>query len=165
MPTEQRIDTGKVSDRRILHFANLDEVLADVNQLAAADREMRRQCTGNWTLGQNLGHLASWVNFSFDGVPMKVPLIVRWMMRPMKNRTLFKPMPAGRNIPRVPGGTLGVAMLSTDEGVARITAAYARLKAGPPAIPHLLFGALTHEEWINQHLRHAELHLSFCKAK
>ena len=96
---------------------------------------------------------------------MKVPWFVRLMMRPMKrSAALYKPMPPGRNIPRVPGGTLATDPLPIDEGVARIKQACARLKAGPPGLPHLLFGKLTHEEWINQHLRHAELHLSFLRA-
>ena len=70
-------------------------------------------------------------------------------------------MPAGRHIPKIPGGTIGVEELSTDEGFSQLNEALARMKAAPSSTPHLLFGPLTHDEWINQHLRHAELHLSF----
>jgi hypothetical protein len=163
MATAQKVDTAHVAQRKVLHFKSLDEVQAEVDRLAAADRDGRLRMLGNWTFGQNLGHLASWVNYSFDGVPMKVPFIVRLIMRPMKKIALYKAMRAGSKIPRVPGGTLGKDVFSSEEGVTRITAAFKRLKAGPPAIPHLLFGPLTHDEWINQHLRHAELHLSFCQ--
>jgi len=40
-----------------------------------------------------------------------------------------------------------------------------RLRAGPPARPNVIFGPLTHDEWIQLHLRHAELHLSFFAVK
>jgi hypothetical protein len=36
-----------------------------------------------------------------------------------------------------------------------------RLEAGAPNLPHILFGPLTHDQWINTHLHRAELHLSF----
>jgi hypothetical protein len=39
------------------------------------------------------------------------------------------------------------------------------LAKAPPTIPHALFGPLTHDEWIAQHLRHAELHLSFLRTE
>jgi hypothetical protein len=164
MATAQKIDTGKVAQRKSLHFNSIDEAQAEVDRLAKTERDGRLRMLGNWTFGQNLCHLASWVNYSFDGVPLKVPFIVRMLLRPMKKRTLYKPMPAGSNIPRVPGGTIGADPISSEAGVEKITSAYKRLKEGSPAIPHLLFGPLTHDEWINQHLRHAELHLSFCQA-
>ena len=119
---------------------------------------------GNWTLGQTLGHLASWADYSYDGVPLKVPFFVKLIMRPMKRRFLRGPMPAGRNIPKVPGGTLATEPLSTEEGLARIRRSFSRLRDEPPTRPHLLFGPLTHEQWIQLHLRHAELHLSFLRA-
>lgn len=161
MTTTEKIDTGRVSQRRTLHFKTLDEALADATELVEAEEARRLARLGNWTLGQNFGHLAAWVNYSFDGVPLKVPWFVKLIMRTMKNRTLYKPSAPGQNIPKVPGGTLGTELLSTEEGYARVSKAYARLKAGSPSIPHLLFGPMTHDEWINQHLRHAELHLSF----
>ena len=45
-----------------------------MEQLAAAEREGRLRSVGNWTLGQTLGHLAAWADYSYDGVPLKVPL-------------------------------------------------------------------------------------------
>jgi len=164
MTTSAPIDTGRIAGRRELHFTKIDEALADVEQLAAADREGRLQRVGNWTLGQTLGHLASWADYSYDGVPMKVPLFVRLMMRPMKRRFLRGPMPAGKNIPKVPGGTLAIDPLSIEEGLARFRRSFTRLRDEPPTRPHLLFGPLTHAQWIQSHLRHAELHLSFLRA-
>ena len=36
-----------------------------------------------------------------------------------------------------------------------------RLQAEAPTAPNVIFGQLTHEEWIAINLRHAELHLGF----
>ena len=147
--------------RRTLKFISLNEVVADVKTLAAADAAGKLRCCGNWTFGQILNHLATWVDYSFDGVPMKVPFFVKWMVRPMKRRFLTKPMKAGSRIPKVEGGTLAISVVPTTEALEHFHRSFDRLAKGPPAIPHMLFGLMTHDEWIAQHLRHSELHLSF----
>ena len=158
-------ETSAIPDRRSLHFTTLDEMLADANEMALADGHERLRTLGNWTFGQNLGHLASWINYSYDGAPLNVPWFVRLPVRLlMKNHTLNRPMKPGLRIPRVSGGTFGTEVFSTEVGLDQFDRACARLKVGPPATPHMLFGPLTHEEWIKQHLRHGELHLSFARA-
>jgi hypothetical protein len=161
MPQASPIRTDQVLGRRGLHFSTIDEALAEGERVAMADRAGRVRCLGNWTLGQNLGHLATWVQMSFDGVPMKVPWFVRLFMRPMRSRFLYKPMAPGRNVPGVSNGTFGTEPLTLDEGLARFRQTYTRLKTETPSKPNVLFGPLTHDQWINLHLRHAELHLSF----
>jgi hypothetical protein len=155
------VNTKSVSGRRRLHFCNVDGVVADVDGLADAERAGKLVSVGNWTFGQVLGHLAGWVDYSYDGVPMKVPAVLRWVVRPFKNRILYKRMRAGSRIPRIPSGTLSTEPLSTEQGLERFRSRFARLAAECPARPHALLGPLNHAEWINQHLRHAELHLSF----
>ena len=39
--------------------------------------------------------------------------------------------------------------------------AFERLQASCPPHENILFGKLTHDEWIQMNLRHAELHLGF----
>jgi hypothetical protein len=163
MPSLAPIDTRHVNGRRELHFQTVDDALADGEMLAKAHREGNLRCMGNWTPGQNLGHIAAWINYSYEGAPLKVPLLVRLMMRPMKRRFLYKPMAPGARIPKVPGGTIGFEPLSFEEGYDRFRRAFLRLKESPPPLPHLLFGPLTHAQWICSHLRHAELHLSFMR--
>jgi hypothetical protein len=85
-------------------------------------------------------------------------------MRPMKKRFLYQSMPAGVRIPRTPGGTFGMEVMSVDEGLDRYRRALARLKAEAPQRRHPIFGEMTHDEWIAGQLRHAELHLSFVRA-
>lgn len=153
------------TERRTLQFSCLDQAQADVQTLAEAEQRGKLRCMGNWTFGQTLGHLANWVDYSYDGIPMKIPFFVRWIMRPMKKRILTKPMKPGAKIPRAPGGTLGIELVSSVDGVAHFQKAFTRLAKSPPAMPHALFGPMTHEEWIAQHLRHSELHLSFLRVE
>ena len=61
------IDTGKVQDRRKLRYQSIDELLADMDRIAAADKAGKLRCTGNWTAGQAMGHLAAWINYSYEG--------------------------------------------------------------------------------------------------
>ncbi len=147
----------------MLRFERLDEALADVQAMAQLERAGKLRCLGKWTFGQVLGHLATWVDYSYDGVPMKVPFFLKWMLRPMKQRFLNKPMRAGSNIPRVPGGTLAIDVFSSEEGVARFNRSFTRLRGEAPGLPHLLFGVMSHEDWVKMHLRHSELHLSFLR--
>jgi hypothetical protein len=165
MGETEAIRTAKVKGRRTLHFNRIEDAMADVDALEGPARAGTARCLGNWTFGQILGHLAAWVEYSFDGVPMKKPpFIIRLILRPMKRRFLYKPMSAGSKIPGVPGGTLGFEPLSLEDGLARFRSAFSRLARETPALPHLIFGLLTRDEWINQHLRHAELHLSYVRA-
>jgi hypothetical protein len=54
-------------------------------------------------------------------------------------------------------------MLSRDDGISRYRAALERLAREAPTQPNVVFGPLTHDQWIKLNLRHAELHLSFCQ--
>lgn len=149
--------------RRTLRFETIDAALAEADRLVAAEREGRLMRTGNWPLGQMLGHLATWANFAFDGYPPEVraPLPVRMILRLMRNGILTKRMMPGIKVGRVPGGTLGLEPMSVDDGLARYRVAMERLRTTAPTITNPVFGALTHEQWIQLNLRHAELHFSY----
>ena len=62
-PSKQ-VDTGKVPGRRPLRFESIDQVLAEVDRLVEAERAGQLKRLGNWTLGQVLGHLAVWAEYS-----------------------------------------------------------------------------------------------------
>ena len=149
--------------RRELRFDSIDAALADAERLAAAEREGRLASCGNWTLGQALGHLATWANFAFDGYPdsLHPPLPVRVIAKLLRRKIIYGRMMPGMRIGKLPGGTVGLEVLSTDEGLSRYRAAMQRLRATPPTIVNPVFGPLTHDQWIQLNLRHAELHLSF----
>ncbi len=155
------VDTGKVAGRRLLRFESIDQVTAEVDRLVEAERAGQLRRLGNWTLGQTLGHLATWAEYSYTGAPLKVPFFIKWILRLRKQKFLFGPMRAGVRIPGVEGGTLAIEPLPLDEALARMRRVMERLKREAPTAPSAIFGPLKHEEWIAITLRHAELHLGF----
>jgi hypothetical protein len=163
LPGGMLVDTGKVAGRRVLHFHSLEEIIADAERLAAAERAGKLKRLGNWTLGQALGHLGSWNDFAYDGYPSKPPFWVKLLLRPMKKKFLTGPMRSGVQIPKVAGGTFAIDPMPTDEALEMFKRSIARLRSSPPPLPNPLFGQMTHEEWKNLATRHSELHLSFFK--
>ena len=155
------MDTAKVAGRRTLCFESIDQMMAEVDRLVEAERAGRLRRLGNWTLGQALGHLATWAEYSYTGAPLKPPFFIRWLLRLRKRGFLYRPMPAGVKIPRVEGGTLATEPMPTEEALGRLRRVMERLKSEAPAVPNVIFGPLTHDEWIALNLRHAELHLGF----
>jgi hypothetical protein len=149
--------------RRQLRFQTTDDAIDEAERLARAEREGRLARAGNWSLGKTLGHLATWANFAHDGYPPDVspPLPVRLVIRLMRGRILRDGMSPGMRIGRMPEGTLGLDELPTEEGLGRYRAALRRLAASAPTGASPVFGRLTHEQWIQLNLRHAELHLGF----
>lgn len=161
------VNTGQVKDRRTLRFNSPGEALADARALVAAENAGTLRRSGNWSLGEAFTHVAAFMDFPYDGYPpvLKPPVFIRVIMPLMKRRFLTKPLPTGFRIPGIAAGTVGAERVSTDEGLARLEKAWARLQAGPPSVPNPVFGSLKHDEWINLHLRHSELHQSFMHPK
>jgi hypothetical protein len=145
----------------MLRLESIDQLMVEVDRLAQAERAGRLRRLGNWTLGQTLGHLAAWAEYSYAGAPLKVPFFIRWILRLRKRQMLYGPMRAGVRIPGVEGGTLATAPVPLDEALGRMRRAMERLKSEAPTAPNVIFGPLKHEEWIALQLRHAELHLGF----
>jgi hypothetical protein len=157
------IDTAKVQDRRPLRYGSVDDVLADVDRIVAAERAGTLRRTGNWTAGQAMGHVAAWINFAYEGFPMKPPpWFIRLILRRMKSKYLRGGLPSGVRIPKAEHGTYAVEPLATDEGASRLRTALQRLKSDEPAnYDSPAWGKMEHEERVAINLRHAELHLSF----
>jgi hypothetical protein len=61
------VDTSKVTQRRKLHFETIDDCLVELGKIEAAEREGKLKTLGNWTAGQNLSHLAAWIEYGWDG--------------------------------------------------------------------------------------------------
>lgn len=157
------IDTAKVQ-RRSLAFNSIDDVLREIDRIIAAEQQGTLRTTGNWSAGQILNHLASWIDYGYDGFPAKAnpPWFVRFILRMQKNRYIRKGAPAGVKIPGIPGGTFGIEPMSTHEGAAKLKKSLTRLKNREPVkYPSPAFGAMTHEEREQFQCRHAELHMGF----
>ncbi len=156
------MDTAKVQDRRSLRFNSIDELLAEIDRIVAADKGGRLRCSGNWTAGQIFGHLAGWIEYAYEGYPMKVPWFIRMLIRRKRDTYLREGMPAGVRIPRAEGGTYSTQAYPTEEGASRLRKALRRLKNREPArYDSPAFGRMSDDERIALNLRHAELHLSF----
>ncbi|RJP33680.1 MAG: DUF1569 domain-containing protein [Phycisphaerales bacterium] len=154
------IDTAK-AERRRLRFNSIDEVLAEVDRIVAAEKAGRLRRTGNWTAGQVLGHLATWIEYAYTGYPMRVPWFIRFLIRRKLPAMLRDGMQAGVRIPKVEGGTYGTEDVSIDEAAKRLRAALDRMKREPPRHHSPAFGPMSDEDRVTLNLRHAELHLGF----
>ncbi len=149
--------------RRRLRFNSIAEALAEADRLVVADRAGKLTCVGKWTLGQAIGHLATWAEFAFDGYPLEVqaPLPVRLLLRLFRPVILRNGMTTGVKIGKLPGGTLGLELIETEPALERLRVVFGKLEKASPQIANPAFGIMTHEQWIQLNLRHAELHLGF----
>jgi hypothetical protein len=152
----------KNAERRALRFNSVEELVAEVDRLVAADKAGKLRRTGNWTLGQALGHLAAWINYGYEGFPIgKPPWPVRIMLKILKKKYLREGMPGGVRIPKTAEGTFGIDLMSAEEGAARLKKALAKMQAEEPKYPSPAWGHMPSDERIAINLRHAELHLSY----
>jgi hypothetical protein len=155
--------TRRVKDRRRLRFENFEDVLRDAESLASAECARTLRASGNWKLGQVLGHLAFWADAAFDGYPdlPRPSWLMRKLMPLFRKYVSFKRMPAGFRFRGVEGGTFGITEMSTEGGLDRLRRAYNRLASQTPPPHDQGFGEMSRDELLGFHLRHAELHLSF----
>lgn len=147
--------------RRELRFESAAEVLAEAERIAAAERAGRLRRGGKWSPGQCFGHLAGWIDFCFDGYPLVAPPDMAEKALARKPTALREGLRGGVHIPGIEGGTAAIEDMSLEDGLARLRTAWGRLQGGTPRFPHPFFGAMTYEEWMMLHLRHAELHMSY----
>jgi len=145
--------------RRVLSFASTQDVIDDCLNLSSAPCRM----LGQWTLAQNIRHLAKGVDCFYDGFGFELNWFMRRILGPLvKRRVIRKGMPQGVRLP-VKAGALLPPPENDDLPAAleHLHNAISRLEQEPPRHPHPFFGRLTHEEARQFMLRHAELHLSF----
>ena len=150
---------------RKLDYANLDEMLADVDDLLQYGYER----SGNWTLGQAAGHVAEWISFPMDGFPTP-PLLMRSAFRVMRVTGVAQRM--AKNIladgfkPGTPTAPVTVpdASYSDQAGVARLRAVVQQLKQfDGPLQESPLFGPLDHATHVRVSLLHGAHHFGFLK--
>lgn len=156
--TRPAIKTAAVKGRRKLRFATFDDVIKDAEHIAS----VRCRTLGNWTVAQNIDHLGKSIQAGFEGPVVKAPWFVRWLIAPViKRRFLTKGMPAGFALPKKMAHFMPGSDPATETALNNLRVWSQRLLTEVPANDHPAFGKLSHAEWIQLHLRHAELHLSF----
>lgn len=156
------IDT-KTAPRRDLHFASLDEAVADVRALVGQPL----RTTGNRTPDDLVGHLADSIEANVDGVDASaIPLVVRLLAVPvrpyLRNRFCHRPMPAGATLPEAMNAQFNTGRCPDLAAAAdAYEAAVRRLREAKMLPKHPVFGTFAIGECEQFHCRHAELHLSF----
>jgi hypothetical protein len=156
------IKTAKI-ERRKLWFESIDDLLVELDRIERAAENGTLNVNGNWTAGQILAHLSNWIEYGWNGYPVKSPpFFLKWITVRMGHRFIRKGMPAGQKIPGTKEGTFGQEKIETAEGLRRLRKNLERLQNGEVAkFDSPAFGPLSHEDRIQLNLRHAELHLSF----
>lgn len=148
----------KTADRRELHFATLDEVLADAE--AVTD-----QCTatGNWTPPQIIDHVAFGVHMLNHGIDLKIPLPMKFLGRTLKLFGMHtKSMKPGIKPPaKVAAAFAPPPDITLDEAKQKLRAEVAYANEHGMHHPSPLFGKMTPQECIEMNCRHAELHFGF----
>ena len=167
MSSETMVNTKRVANRRQLHFASLDDILRDVEQLAAVTSETGESicADGNWTPAQIVEHVTLFITGAIDGFSFQAPLIFRIMGKFLRNGILNKPMKPGITLPATMDVVLPDPETTWDDAVAALRDAVARVDCGQRMTkPSPLLGAMTHEDWVKMNCRHAEMHFSFMNA-
>ena len=152
------VNSKMVQGRRKLRFASLNEVVDDAERLVAAPNA---KTLGNWPLDQLLSHLAIAINGSIDGITGKAHLAIRLAGPFLKGWVFKRGMSPGFRLPKNLEAVAFPPGSSSEEALEKLRLAVQRTQSEKMTARHPVFGKLTHEEWLQFHLRHAELHLSF----
>jgi hypothetical protein len=154
------IDTKKVAGRRAPSFTTIDQILADVEMLDRGEIES----LGNWTPAQIVEHVALFMDGSLDGFGFKAPLPLRMLGRVLRARGFTRPIPPGFSLRGKIAKFAPDANVTWRQAVDHLRRVAERVRGGARmTAPSPMFGALTHEEWVSLHCRHAELHFSFMR--
>jgi hypothetical protein len=141
--------------RRTLRYENLDEIMADVDHLRSG-----HQTIGNWSLAQICRHLATVMRWSVDLPASEIYDPSVWVGEEQKRR-FFESASFPEGVPTSARVVPGEALNEHDEAEG-LRQAIAHYQASPdPAIPHILLGFLTRDEWDQFHCIHAAHHFSF----
>ncbi|MCB9847896.1 MAG: DUF1569 domain-containing protein [Phycisphaeraceae bacterium] len=152
----------KTASRREVRYQGFDDILKDLDRLEAADREGVLIRHGNWTLGQNTHHLADTMEQSLDGFRFTSPLPLRVLFRILRPMVLSRPFPKGIKLTGSAATLIPDTSITSEQGLGELRRQIQRVQDGErftQASP--IFGKLSHEQWVNLHLKHAELHLGF----
>jgi len=153
----------RTQPRRELTFTRFQEVLADLEQLRRGHEAGTLVATGNWDAGAIFRHLAIPMECSMDGFPRKPPLFMRllgrWILRPVVLRK--KRFDPGVRLDKRTESAIWKSVPFL-EGYTHYEKQLKRLIAGA-VMPHahVIFGPMTQQQWMEFHLKHCALHMSF----
>jgi hypothetical protein len=154
----------------MLTLGSMAEFRQEIEGLEIARQRGNLKRSGNWSLDQCCQHLGRWIEFSFDGFPFQYPLRYRLLgrlLRLVSWRWLLRMAlrPGFRNPPSVRAVEPDSSMVE-GHGAAYLLQQISRIEGGEKMTqPSPVEGRIEHEQWCFFHLRHAELHLSFQRAR
>jgi len=147
-------------ERRELSFQNLDEVVADAEQLAAGEF----RTTGNHSFPEILNHLTLSQDVSSGRVEGPPPPWYMRLMMPLMKKMIINPKPLkpGVKLPKTGEAFFWPETeLDVPSAVQRLRESTEYYKQHGPLDVHPFFGKLTRQEADELNCRHAALHLSF----
>jgi hypothetical protein len=160
------IDTRRVANRRAVRLRTLDDLVAEVDHIAAAATAGKVRPLGNWSTAQVLWHIGKLIECSFDGFPFRYRRGPQWVARLLRLiawrwlialafRPGFNNPPEAAVLEPEPSLSLDAAAIYLQKQIARIRNGERMTQECSVERPY------SHEQWVYIHLRHAELHLSF----
>lgn len=143
--------------RQTLTFRTLDDIARFVEPLPARGATS----TGRWSAAQNIEHIAAVIDASVDGFTFNAPFPIRVFATLMRKRFLTKGFNPGIKMPsNVPASFNPGPDTQLDSAVQHLTKSIQRAKDKKMTVVSPIFGALSHDQWIDMHCRHAEMHFS-----
>src|SRR5262249_19663180 len=137
------IDTAKVAGRRELHFATLQDIVVDLDDIS----KKRLRALGNWTPGQIYQHLATAMNYTIDGFPFTVSWPFRIIGKLfIKKRLINDHMAAGFRLPAQAAKALIPPPTTEEDGLRALRNAICRLQNERNRAPSPFLGKLSREE-------------------
>jgi hypothetical protein len=143
-----------VPERRCLVFESIEAIMPDVDRLIAG-----HVTVGRWTLGAICDHLARTIDLTLNTAATDVPATRE---QAIYRRLFFRAavFPEGQTIPLESQEPATDADVRTSAEELRGAVARLALHDGGFAT-HPMLGAMTREQWLLFHARHAAHHLSF----
>jgi len=142
---------------RRLRFESPADMLADAERCLAASP--RIAVSGNWTPGQIVEHVARTILASLDGYPDSVRSVdLPEIPRPLVERFLRRGLRPGLRLPTEFDEWLPDEDVDLADAVEQLRQVTHRLETERITVRQPYLGDLSHDEWIQFHLRHAELH-------
>jgi hypothetical protein len=155
-----------VTARRQIHLRSLPDLVAEVERIRASAVAGRVRPLGNWTAAHVFHHLGKFVEGSLDGFPFQYPWRLRclswlvgqlswgWLMR-LAFRPGFTNPPVAASVEPDPATPLEAAVAYLGHQLGRVLGGERMTQRSPTG------ETPSHEQWVDCHLRHAELHLGF----
>ncbi|WP_432798178.1 DUF1569 domain-containing protein [Poriferisphaera sp. WC338] len=138
-----------------IRFNSLDEILAYAEQCAGS----RVEALKDWSLAQNIKHLAITIRMSAKGPALKAPFLIRKLAKLRKNKMFKDGIPSGFTIPGKFTDFIPDPNISTEQALDDLRNAIDTFNRANTYFPHPIFEKFTRQEWITFHCRHGELHL------